>query len=296
MDQTLIMDKVNRTYQLGLYEKAMPSDLSWEEKLNLTKESGFDYLEMSIDETDAKLARLEWTKEERKAVVDAMWKTGVKINSICLSGHRKYPFGASDPDTQKRSLEIMQKAIDLASDLGVRLIQLAGYDVYYEQGNSKTKADFATNLNKAVLMAAKKGINLGFETMETPFMDTVGKSMYYVNMINSPYLGVYPDIGNLKNASLLYSNPVNNDIRVGQGHIFATHLKETVPGKYREIPFGTGHTEYIENLQLLKAMGVRMFVGEFWYIGSETWKQDLKDASAFLRERLDSVFGQEENI
>lgn len=296
MDQTLIMDKVNRTYQLGLYEKAMPSDLSWEEKLNLTKESGFDYLEMSIDETDAKLARLEWTKEERKAVVDAMWKTGVKINSICLSGHRKYPFGASDPDTQKRSLEIMQKAIDLASDLGVRLIQLAGYDVYYEQGNSKTKADFATNLNKAVLMAAKKGINLGFETMETPFMDTVGKSMYYVNMINSPYLGVYPDIGNLKNASLLYSNPVNNDIRVGQGHIFATHLKETVPGKYREIPFGTGHTEYIENLQLLKAMGVRMFVGEFWYIGSETWKQDLKDANAFLRERLDSVFGQEENI
>lgn len=296
MDQTLIMGKVNRTYQLGLYEKAMPSDLSWEEKLNLTKESGFDYLEMSIDETDAKLARLEWTKEERKAVVDAMWKTGVKINSICLSGHRKYPFGASDPDIQKRSLEIMQKAIDLASDLGVRLIQLAGYDVYYEQGNSKTKADFATNLNKAVLMAAKKGINLGFETMETPFMDTVGKSMYYVNMINSPYLGVYPDIGNLKNASLLYSNPVNNDIRVGQGHIFATHLKETVPGKYREIPFGTGHTEYIENLQLLKAMGVRMFVGEFWYIGSETWKQDLKDASAFLRERLDSVFGQEENI
>ena len=296
MDQTLIMDKVNRTYQLGLYEKAMPSDLSWEEKLNLTKESGFDYLEMSIDETDAKLARLEWTKEERKEIVDAMWKTGVKINSICLSGHRKYPFGASDPDTQKRALEIMQKAIDLASDLGVRLIQLAGYDVYYEQGNSKTRADFATNLNKAVLMAAKKGINLGFETMETPFMDTVGKSMYYVNMINSPYLGVYPDIGNLKNASLLYSIPVNNDIRVGQGHIFATHLKETVPGKYREIPFGTGHTEYIENLQLLKAIGVRMFVGEFWYIGSETWKQDLKDASAFLRERLDSVFGQEENI
>lgn len=289
------MDKVNRTYQLGLYEKAMPSDLSWEEKLNLTKESGFDYLEMSIDETDAKLARLEWTKEERKAFVDAMWKTGVKINSICLSGHRKYPFGASDPDTQKRSLEIMQKAIDLASDLGVRLIQLAGYDVYYEQGNSKTRADFATNLNKAVLMAAKKGINLGFETMETPFMDTVGKSMYYVNMINSPYLGVYPDIGNLKNASLLYSNPVNNDMRVGQGHVFAAHLKETVPGKYREIPFGTGHTEYIENLQLLKAMGVRMFVGEFWYIGSESWKQDLKDASAFLRERLDSVFGQEES-
>lgn len=289
MDQVPIMDKQNKRYQLGLYEKAMPFDLSWEEKLTLTKESGFDYLEMSVDETDVKLARLEYTKEERKAIVDAMWKTGVRINSICLSGHRKYPFGSHDPQTRERALEIMEKAIDLASDLGIRLIQLAGYDVYYETGDLKTKSDFASNLHKAVLMAARKGVNLGFETMETPFMDTVGKSMYYVNMIDSPYLGVYPDIGNLKNAALLYQNTVNNDLRVGQGHIFAAHLKETLPGKYREIPFGTGHTDYVENLQVLKALGVRMFVGEFWYIGSETWKQDLKDASAFLREKLDSV-------
>lgn len=287
------MDKGNKSYQLGLYEKAMPSDLSWEEKLTLAKESGFDYLEMSIDESDAKLARLAWTKEERKAVVDAMWETGVKIQSICLSGHRKYPFGSQDKKTQKRSLEIMQQAIELASDLGVRIIQLAGYDVYYEQGTTRTKADFAANLHKAVLMAAKKGINLGFETMETPFMDTVGKAMYYVNMINSPYLGVYPDIGNLKNASLLYHTSVNNDIKVGQGHLFAAHLKETVPGKYREIPFGTGHSEYKKNLKVLKELGVRMYVGEFWYTGSETWNQDLKDASLFLREKLDAIFDEE---
>lgn len=290
MGQVLTMDKANKPYQLGLYEKAMPSDLTWEEKLILTKEAGFDYLEMSIDETDAKLARLDYSEEERKAIVEAMWKTGVRINSICLSGHRKYPFGSHDKETQKHSLEIMEKAIDLASDLGVRLIQLAGYDVYYEEGDLTTRSDFATNLHKAVLMAAKKGINLGFETMETPFMDTVGKSMHFVNMINNPYLGVYPDIGNLKNASLLYHARVNDDLRMGQGHIFAAHLKETVPGKYREIPFGTGHTEYVDNLQVLKAIGVRMYVGEFWYTGSSVWKQDLKDASTFLREKLDQVF------
>lgn len=47
-------------------------------------------------------------------------------------------------------------------------------------------------------MAARKGILLGFETMETPFMDTVEKAMYYVKTIDNAYLGVYPDIGNLK--------------------------------------------------------------------------------------------------
>ena len=121
------MDK-NR-YELGLYEKAMPGDLSWEEKLQLTKESGFDYLEMSVDESEEKLARLDWTEKERIQVIEAMIKTGVPIRSMCLSGHRRYPLGSRREEEQRRSLEIMEKAIDLACDLGIRIIQLAGYDV-----------------------------------------------------------------------------------------------------------------------------------------------------------------------
>ena len=44
-----------KSYLLGQYEKSMPSNLSWIDKLTLSREFGFDYLEMSIDETDEKL-------------------------------------------------------------------------------------------------------------------------------------------------------------------------------------------------------------------------------------------------
>lgn len=44
-----IMVNQNKEYYLGLYEKSMPNTLSWEEKLKVVKEAGFDYLEMSID-------------------------------------------------------------------------------------------------------------------------------------------------------------------------------------------------------------------------------------------------------
>ena len=54
-----IMVNQNKEYYLGLYEKSMPNTLSWEEKLKVVKEAGFDYLEMSIDETEEKLARLD---------------------------------------------------------------------------------------------------------------------------------------------------------------------------------------------------------------------------------------------
>ena len=184
----------------------------------------------------------------------------------------------------------MEKAINLAAELGIRIIQLAGYDVYYDEGNKETEKYFRENLKLACEMAAVKGIVMGFETMETPFMDTVEKAMRYVNMMDSPYLGVYPDIGNLTNASLIYKKDVNADLMTGKGHILASHLKETMPGHYREIPFGQGHTDYIKNIKQLKELGVRMFVGEFWYTGSENWEEDLSFANKFLREKLDYVF------
>ena len=271
----------NKEYYLGLYEKSMPNTLSWEEKLKVVKEAGFDYLEMSIDETEEKLARLDQSVDEIEKAIE---KTGVPIKSICLSGHRKYPLGSHDPKIRERGMEIMEKAICLAARLGVRVIQLAGYDVYYEEGDFQTRDYFKMNLKEAAIMAAKQGVLLGFETMETPFMDTVEKAMAYVKDVDQAYLGVYPDIGNLKNASLLYNVDVNEDIMTGKGHIFATHLKETVPGKYREIPFGTGHTEFVRNIKTLKRLGVRMFVGEFWYVGNDDWKQVILDANDFLRE------------
>ena len=280
---------MGKSYQLGLYEKAMPPALTWREKLTAAKEAGFDYVEMSIDETDEKLARLHMSAAETEEIRTAMRTTGILFGSICLSGHRKYPLGSPDPAKQVRSIEIMADAIDLAVELGIRTIQLAGYDVYYDKGTEETRAAFARNLAKSALLAARSGVQLGFETMETPFMDTVEKAMHYVDLVDSPYLGVYPDSGNLTNAALIYGKSVLDDMETGRGHMVALHLKETVPGKYREIPFGTGHVDFDAIARKAWALGVRRYVGEFWYIGSADWKADLAFANTFLRRALDAA-------
>ena len=49
-------------YLLGLYEKSMPSELTWAERLQAAKDAGFDYVEMSVDESDARLARLDMSE------------------------------------------------------------------------------------------------------------------------------------------------------------------------------------------------------------------------------------------
>lgn len=277
-------------YKLGLYEKAMPAELSWYDKLTVTKNSGFDYLEISIDETKEKLSRLFWEKEKCLQLQNAIENTGVPVGSMCLSAHRKYPLGSLDKNIRMRSLEIMDRALAFACEFGIRIIQLAGYDVYYEQESEKTKELFAENLQKAVDMAAQYGVLLGFETMETPFMDTVEKAMGYVDLIKNPYLGIYPDIGNLQNAAVKYGKPAPDDIINGKGHIFAAHLKETLPNRYREVPFSTGHTDYIGCITQLKKQDVKRYVGEFWYKGSLSWQDDLKYASDFLHGKLNKVW------
>ena len=276
-----------KAYAIGLYEKAMPKTMSWREKLECAKECGYDFIEISIDETDEKLARLEWSKEERLALVKDMVEVGMPIRSMCLSGHRKYPFGASDPKVRERSMEIMEKAIELADDLGIRIIQLAGYDVYYEEGTAESERLFRENLRKATLMAAAKGVVLGFETMETEFMNTTEKAMKYVKLIENPYLGVYPDSGNLTNAAKTYGTSVLDDLETGRDHIVALHLKETVPGKFREIPCLTGHVDFEAVIAKAWELGIRRFVTEMWDVGSESWKEDIKFANSSMSKILD---------
>lgn len=111
-----------RQHPLGIYEKALSKDLSWPERLVLAKSCGFDFVEMSVDETDERLSRLEWSTTQRASLVEAMLETGVAIPSMCLSAHRRFPFGSRDETVRQRAREIMTKAIRLARDLGIRTI------------------------------------------------------------------------------------------------------------------------------------------------------------------------------
>ena len=274
-------------YAIGLYEKAIPKTMSWSEKLLCAKDCNYDFLEISIDETEEKLSRLNWTKEQRREILDLMRNLDLPIRSMCLSAHRKYPFGASEKAVRDRGMEIMEKAIAFADDLGIRIIQLAGYDVYYEEGNEKSRERFIENLEKATKMAATRGILMGFETMETEFMNTTEKAMQYVNLIGSPYLGVYPDSGNLTNASLLYNKSVAEDLETGRGHIVAMHLKETLPGVFREVPFLTGHVDFEGVIRKARDLGVRRFVTEMWDVGKDSWKEDILFANKTMRAILD---------
>ena len=276
-----------KAYSLGLYEKSMPSDLTWREKLQAAKEAGYDYIELSIDATEEKIKRLDMTKEERFDLIKAMYEIGLPIRTMCVSALTKYSLGNDKEEYCKRGMEILEKSIQLADDLGVRVVMIPGYDVYYEPSTVETKKRFLANLKIGAQMAERAGVILGLETMENEFMNTVEKAMKYVVLCDSNYLKVYPDIGNLTNAAVQYKTDVLEDMELGRGNITSLHLKETVPGKYREIPYGTGHVDFEAAIAKAWDLGIRRYVTEFWYKGNEDWKEDLKFAIQMMSKILD---------
>ena len=86
-----------------------------------------------------------WTgAEQRLALVKAVAETGVRVPSMCLSAHRRFPLGSEDDAVRHQGLEIMRKAIQLAQDVGIRVIQLAGYDVITSRRTMRRAAAFVT--------------------------------------------------------------------------------------------------------------------------------------------------------
>lgn len=276
-----------KKYEIGLYEKAVRDSLGWKEKLECAKECGYDYLEISIDASELKINRIYMNEDERFEIHKAMHEAQLPIRSMSVSALTKFALGDPDQTIRSRGVEILEKSIQLAADLGIRTVMVPGYDIYYGESTLDTKRLFLENISKAAKQAASAGVLLGFETMENEFMNTVGKAMKYVNLVNSSYLKIYPDSGNITNAAVLHQHDVCEDLLLGKGNLIALHLKESKPGIFREVPFLTGHVEFERIIETAWSLGVRRYVTELWDVGQDTWKEDICFANKSMRAILD---------
>lgn len=273
---------------LGIYEKAIPNDFSWKEKMQTAKAAGFDYIEISVDESDERLARLDWSDQEIEEIRSYMEETGIVIPTMCLSGHRRFPFGSKDKATRARAFEIMEKGILLAQKLGVRCIQLATYDVYYEESDEETKELFLDGMKKSVEMASRAGVILAMEIMDTPFVGTILRAMHYIKKIPSPYFKIYPDMGNLTQ----FSSDVESEFELGLAETVAIHVKETKPGVFKNVPFGEGTVQFINIFRKLKELNYTgMFLIEMWADNSrkqtmEEAVETIRDARLFVEDKM----------
>ena len=277
---------------MGIYEKALPKKENWSTKIDIAKEAGYDFIEISVDESDERLARLNWSNEEIKNMNNLLIDKDFRIPSMTFSGQKRFPMGSMDNVTREKSMDLMKKAIELADKLGVRVIQVTGYDVYYEERSDKTREIFIQNLKKATEWASKACITLAIENMENTFLNSVTKYMEIAEEVDSPWLKLYPDLGNLTawTHDEVY-NELEKGIKVQQ--IIAIHLKEakkvtdTFGGIFRELEFGTGDVDFVKTFETLKKVEFKgPFLVEMWNESSNTPLEDIKKVREWMLLRM----------
>lgn len=274
---------------LGLYEKALPAQLDWAQRLDIARELGFQFMEISIDEQPERQQRLDWNHQQRLALINARFNSGIALPSMCLSAHRRYPFGSADAATRQQARVLMEKALDFALDVGIRNIQLAGYDVYYESSDRHTRQRFIEGMQWAVALAAKAQVMLSVEIMDTPFINSISKWRELARQVASPWFSVYPDIGNLS----AWGNDVAFELEQGIDKITAIHLKDTLAvapgttGQFRDVPFGRGCVDFAHTFAVLKRLKYQgPFLLEMWARNDGEDRQHIAQAKSWLEQQM----------
>ena len=281
---------------LGIYEKALPAG-DWPALFGHASELGFSFIEMSIDESDDRLARLRWSSAERRDFIALRRDAGVRVPSICLSANRRFPLGSPDQRTRSEGVALIERAVDFADELGIRVIQLAGYDVYYEPSNEHTRALFLQNLRRVVRYAEARGVMMSMEIMDTRLMSSVSRFLWYRQQIPSAWFSVYPDLGNLS----AWNDNAAEELELGLrlGLVAAVHLKDTLAvscrseGQFRDVPFGSGCVDFARLFGVLRRHEYcGPFLLEMWNRG-ETDTGAIAAAMAWIKDQIAAADAQQ---
>lgn len=266
-------------YRVGLYEKALPRHYSWSHRLSTAYEAGYHFMEISIDESDARLARLVEPAAQRRTLVHDISHSPISIDTMCLSAHRRFPLGSADSDIRKRGEDIMRQAIALARDIGVRVIQLAGYDAYYEESTAETRARFLDSLAWAADLGARNCVTLAIENVDPPGFFSMEEIVPVITSINSPWLQIYGDFGNTYAAGVDYLSDIEN----AAPYIVALHVKDTRPGRFRDIPFQQGDIDFPAAFNVISKSGIQ------GPLVLEMWNEDNPDADVIVAEAREFI-------
>ena len=260
---------------LGIYEKALPTNISWEERFVLAKNANFDFIELSVDKN--RLNKLDYSDEEIQELLNLTKKYNMPFQTMTLSATRYYPIG--DIEKREFGINLIKKAIVLANKLSVKVIQLTAYDVYGKESSEETKRLYKEGLIEALIFNEDYKIILAIEVLEdVSHFNTSEKLVKLIKEINSPYIKEYADNGNL-----IYNgyDPVK-DLHDCKDEVVAIHIKDAIYHNEHNIEYGKGEVDFEKVFAYLKEINYKGYlVSECWY--EDDFKPDLKYISEFIR-------------
>ena len=176
--------------------------LTAREYIEMAKDAGYDGIEFGLDETG--IVGLDSSDEDIRELKRIAEGEGIETPSLATGLYWRYPFTSSDRNTREKAKSIVRRQLDLAALLGADTILvvpgLVGAD--FIPDGEVTEYDVAYDLALEAFMELKEyaeevKVNIGLENVWNKFLLSPLEMRDFVDRIDSPYVGVYFDVGNV---------------------------------------------------------------------------------------------------
>lgn len=158
------------------------------EKFELCKELGYDGMEL--------ISPAEFQSEE---VIAASKKTGMPIHGLVDMKHWQVRLSSPDLATREEGRQFLEQGIRDANAFGGDTVLLVPGKV---SGSNETHDDVwnrsIEQIQKVLPLASRLGVRVLIENVWNGFCETPEQLRDYLDEINSPWVGAYFDIGNVR--------------------------------------------------------------------------------------------------
>lgn len=168
-----------------------PQNLKIAEILRLSKDIGYEGVELNLDEEMLKMSR-----SERRAILDEAKSLGLDLPSLCTALFWKYNLASPDPNVRKRGVEIIKQGCEVASEIDARVFlvvpAVATREVSYQDMWRLSRE----SILEAAQSAEDHGVIIGVENVWNRFLYSPLEFRKFIEEINHPNVKVYFDVGN----------------------------------------------------------------------------------------------------
>ncbi|OHA64806.1 MAG: hypothetical protein A2843_00720 [Candidatus Wildermuthbacteria bacterium RIFCSPHIGHO2_01_FULL_48_27b] len=215
----------------------------WQEESQIASNIGIDEIDFIFD-----LERFQenplWSEQGIAKIQQTIAESGVKVRHICADFFMRRPFFRVSEQERKENVEILQKLLEAAKQIGAINIEVPLVD----NSSIKTEEEKETLIQclKECLPKAKDfGITISLEA------DLAPKDLLdLVERFADPFLKITYDSGN--SSSLGYDS--YEEISAYGNHLANVHIKDRVFGG-TTVPLGTGDTNFEKLFRGLKEQG-----------------------------------------
>jgi len=232
-------------------------DKTVKESMKLAKETGFDGIELALNETGE--CSLDATESEWADIKAYAKELDLALPSVATGLYWSYPFTSDDLVIREKGIKVAEKQLEMAKALGADsvLIVPGAVDVVFSPGFSVVPYDIAYDRALSALMQLKPKaealqVHIGVENVWNMFLLSPLEFRDFVDKIDSPYVGVYFDVGNV-----LSSGYPEHWIRILGKRIRKVHFKDYRKGADAQGFVGLleGHVNWTEVMSAFKEIG-----------------------------------------